>query len=352
MPLAVNYRQVALVIALIGLVVFRGPVLSGLLPFLIALVLSSLIDPMVARLQWKLRLPRSLATVLTLATLVIVCGFLLVWALNNLYSELLDLATLLPAYQQTATRVVTDLIAYMDELVQIVPDEVTAYIQDTLDGLSENAMRLVGNLTNRLLGTIAALPGAFVVGIITVLATYFFTTDKEKVNAALLRVAPLRWRPAVAEARDKVLADLAAYLKGQLVLLLISTAIAAAGLILIGSRYWMVLSIVMGMLDVIPVLGPGIIVIPWAGISLFLGNLPQAVQLVGLYAVIFAVRHLLLAKVLGDSVGVHPLLMLFALWAGIVFFGVYGILVGPVLMIVGKALWNAGLIPLAREEGS
>ncbi|OUM96371.1 MAG: sporulation integral membrane protein YtvI [Firmicutes bacterium ZCTH02-B6] len=351
MAVAVNYRKVALLAVLALVVVFRRPVLAAVLPFLVAFVLAHLIDPAVNSLQRRLRFPRPVATSVTLVLLVVVVGGALVWVATNVYNELLDLATLLPAHQRTAMRVANDLLQSIEELFQSVPEEVTAYLRESLNSLSQGFMEFVANLTNRLLGTVAALPSAAAIWVIIMLATYFFSTDRETVNNTLLRLAPAHWRPRIADARDKVLVDLGGFLRAQVVMLFISTTIAAVGLVLIGTRYWMVLSLILGILDVIPVLGPGLLLFPWAGISLFLGNLPQAVQLVGIFLVMFAARNLLQAKVLGDSVGMHPLLMLIALWVGIVVFGVYGILIGPILAIIAKALANAGIIPLPGRDG-
>jgi len=350
LAVAVNYRKVGLFVILALAVVYRRPVLEAVLPFLVAFVLAYLIEPMVMALHKRLRLPRPVAAGVTLVLLVVVVGGSLVWVMMNVYNELLDLATLLPAHQRTAMRVANDLLQSVEELFESVPDEVTAYLRQTLDRLSQRFMEIVANLTNRLLGTVAALPSAAAIWIIIMLATYFFSTDRENVNNVLLRMAPAQWRPRIADARDKVLVDLGGFLRAQLIMLFISTAIAAAGLVIIGTRYWMVLSLILGLLDVIPVLGPGLILFPWAAISVFLGNLPQAVWLVGIFVAQFATHNLLQAKVLGDSVGMHPLLMLVALWVGIVAFGVYGILVGPILAIIARALAKAGIIPLPGSE--
>lgn len=350
MAVAVNYRKVGLFVLLALAVVYRRPVLAAVLPFLVAFVLAYLIEPMVMALHQRLRLPRPVAAGVTLLLLVVVVGGSLVWVMMNVYNELLDLATLLPAHQRTAMRVANDLLQSVEELFESVPEEFTAYLRETLNSLSQRFVEFVANLTNRLLGTVAALPSAAAIWIIIMLATYFFSTDRENVNNTLLRMAPAHWRPRIADARDKVLVDLGGFLRAQLIMLFISTAIAAVGLVIIGTRYWMVLSLILGLLDVIPVLGPGLLLFPWAAISVFLGNVPQAVWLVAIFVAQFATHNLLQAKVLGDSVGMHPLLMLVALWVGIVVFGVYGILIGPILAIIARALAKAGIIPVPGSE--
>src|SRR5690606_13366427 len=154
----------------------------------------------------------------------------------------------------------------------------------------------------------------------------------------------------VADARDKILLDLGRFFKAYGVLFLISAAQAAIGLSLINARYWLVLSVIMALLDSIPIVGPGFVLVPWAVYFLYVGLLKEAVILLALFVIMFVVRQVLQPKLLGDSVGVHPLMMLLALWAGLVTVGVWGFIVGPVVVIVAKAAYDAGLFRFGADE--
>src|SRR5690606_2551252 len=155
----------------------------------------------------------------------------------------------------------------------------------------------------------------------------------------------------VADARDKILLDLGRFFKAYGVLFLISAAQAAIGLSLINARYWLVLSVIMALLDSIPIVGPGFVLVPWAVYFLYVGLLKEAVILLALFVIMFVVRQVLQPKLLGDSVGVHPLMMLLALWAGLVTVGVWGFIVGPVVVIVAQAAYDAGLFRFGADEG-
>lgn len=349
LPFSIDYRKVAVVVIIVLAIVFRGPIFAALLPFLLALVLANLLEPAVRWLQHRVRLPRIAATIVVLGVLVAVVGYGTLAISTNLYRELLELAALIPTHQKTATTIATDVLARIQEWFQDMPAEVTHILQEKFNDLSEQALDVVGTITNKLLGAAAALPGIIVVLTVTLLATYFFSKDKDIVDATLLQAAPIRVRPAVAEARDKILADLVGFFRAQFVLFVINTGIAATAMHWIGSRYWMIVSLTLGILDLIPVVGPGLILVPWAIVALLLGNVKLALQLTGLLAVMFAVRQLLQIKILGDSIGIHPMLMLFALWAGVVIIGVWGFIVSPVLLIIGKAMLNADIVSRLRQ---
>src|SRR5690606_1104416 len=109
-----------------------------------AFVLANLIDPIVTTLEQRVRLPRPAATMLTLILLAIVLGLILFWVMTKIYNELLDLATLLPAHQRTAMQVANDLLKRLEELFQAVPDEVTEYVRETLNRLSQRAIEIIG----------------------------------------------------------------------------------------------------------------------------------------------------------------------------------------------------------------
>lgn len=352
--LAIDYRKIAsLMVALaviVLIIVFRIPVVSALFPFFLALVLANVLDPIVARLQRRVRLPRAVATMLTLGLVLLTVGYGALWMLNNLYREVVELTTTLPAQQKMITRLAVELTERAQEIFDEIPAEVTSFIREYIDGLTRSGLEFIGALANNFIGSIASFPVVLVTAVITMLATYFFTTDKDVVDTNLLRIVPMRLRPTLADVRDKILIDLVGFFKAQFVLFFINTALAALWLFLSGARYWMLMSLSLGILDVIPVLGPGLVLVPWAGINLWQGSTGLAVSLIALFAAMFGVRQVLQAKILGDSIGIHPLLMLFALWTGIVIFGVWGFLIGPVIVIFGKAIWNTGAIPYFRDE--
>ncbi len=139
--------------------------------------------------------------------------------------------------------------------------------------------------------------------------------------------------------------DLLGFIKGRILMLIIATLISGIGLFLIGTRYWLLIAIAIGILDNIPpvVGGPGIIFTPWVAVNVITGDLDRAVYLTILYLVIFSVRQLSEPKIMGDSVGIHPLIMLIAIYGGIVFFGFLGIFLGPIIAILIRAATLSGL---------
>jgi predicted PurR-regulated permease PerM len=105
-------------------------------------------------------------------------------------------------------------------------------------------------------------------------------------------------------------------------------------------RYAFLLALVTAVLDALPVLGVGVVLVPYAAISLISGNTALGVGLLLLYGVITVVRQIAEPRLVGKSLGLHPILMLVSFYAGWKLFGVAGVFIGPLLVMIIKALWR------------
>ncbi len=296
-----------------------------------------------------------MAAAVGLGVLVLVLGYLGSWATSQIAHELIELSQLLPVHQRTAMEMFNSFLAWSQGIFQDLPEEMQTYVQDSVQDLARGATELAGAVINRVLTAMAAVPTITLVLVIGIVATYFFSKDRDVIQPALVNALPARMRATVATARDKILVDLGRFFKAYIILFFISATLGAVGLSFVDTKYWLVLSLTMAVLDSIPIVGPAFVLLPWAAVSLYMGAVRQAVILAVLCAVMFVVRQVLQPKLLGDSVGVHPLMMLLAIWGGLVTVGALGIIVGPVVVIIAKAIRNAGLFGKAMaddEEGA
>ena len=101
------------------------------------------------------------------------------------------------------------------------------------------------------------------------------------------------------------------YLRAQLILMLITMGQTLLGLYLLGIDYALLITLIVGFLDLLPVLGPGLIFVPWIVMAFLMNDLRLAVSLLVLYGIISIVRQLIQPKVVGDNIGIHPLETLF-----------------------------------------
>lgn len=332
------------VLATLGLlVIFSKQFATALAPFITALILAALLEPIISLLQKKLRFPRGMAVLTTLICAVLVLGYFLFAFTATIISQLNDLLKLLPQYRVNITTTLNDLVLRFEILNEGLPDVISTKISQSLTEFLASLEQAITNVITRLFNAFTGLPVFTIITLIVVVSTYFFSKDKDLLITSFMRLVPDSWQERIDHAIDRIAIDLMGFIKGRLILLMIAIIISALGLIFLNVRYWLLLAVIIAVLDNIPIVGPGFIFGPWALTTFVVGDTNRAIYIAALYLVILAVRQLTEPKIMGASIGIHPLAMLLAFYGGVVFFGSMGIFIGPLLMIIIKAAIHAGL---------
>lgn len=133
---------------------------------------------------------------------------------------------------------------------------------------------------------------------------------------------------------DNISEVIGGYVRAQALLVLISITICVIGFTVIGAKSPLAMGLFAGVMDIIPVLGPGTLIVPWAIWSLAIGRFGFGVGLLIIYAAVSIIRYILEPKVVGDRVGLHPLAALAAIFIGMRMFGLMGLILGPIVLAV------------------
>ncbi|BAS28354.1 sporulation integral membrane protein YtvI [Limnochorda pilosa] len=325
--------------------VFGARLIVALAPFVLAAVASAVLHPLVRRLSGGLRLPRPLAVLLSLTLVLLVMGGLTAGLALLVAAQVNDALQSFPLYQEILQQQLDRLLAWVNHWYVLLPPTVIELARENTQsvlGALESAFFSAGQA---LLGLVTAVPVILGVLAVALIATYFVSRDWDLVKAAVLRLIPRRHRQLLREVPARLWADALRYVRAQLVLIAITTGVSMAGLLVIGVNQWLVLGLVGGMLDVLPVLGPGLLYVPWGLYALLTGEVGLGAGVVVLYLVASGVRQMVEARVVGESLGVHPLLTLAGLYLSATLFGLAGFLLAPLLIVLGKAAWESGLIP-------
>lgn len=311
-----------------------------LMPFVVALLLALFLEPMVRLFMDKGRMGRGAAAGLSMLLVFGGIGVLLSLLVTRLVVELIDLSQSLPYYSQP----VQDFIARAVEQGKIFifqyPD-INRRIGENLGSLTDRISDLAGSLANFLLHFATALPGAVLGIIVTLIATYFFIRDRRLIVNLWLESMPAPWGGRVLEVSREVAGAFLAYVRAQAVLISLSTIQAIVGLYIIGAEYALTMGLLIGIFDMIPVLGPAAIIIPWAAWSFISGSTAFGIKLIVLYLLIWLVRQTLEARVVAGNLGLHPLAVLAAMYIGLKTLGVPGLILGPILLIAVQAAMKA-----------
>lgn len=325
-------------------------VLPFVFPFVLALFLAVFIDPAVAGLE-RMRLPRSVGAAVVIVAVLGLAAFVLVVGMVRLGLELVDLMGSLPVgYQQLVdlAGAATDLLG---QFSATLPPVLKQVLDRQLTGTYQAVVGILNGVLASLQNLLAALPGLAMVFLITAIATYLISRDKVVIRSFLLGWVPREWRTGVIAIKADVLASTVGLIKAQAVLVFLTFLVVLGSLSILGVRYALTMAVLAALLDVLPVLGPSLLFIPWAIYAFLAGDASLAVWLLVLYGAVALVRGVAQPYVIGERLGLHPLTVLVALYLGVKVWGAAGFIYGPLVAIVLKAAMASGLLPAGPSGG-
>lgn len=311
----------------------------ALIPFILAGIITIFIEPLVNLLHNKTKLSRSAAVGLSLLTVIGGLGTIITLIILRLVAELIDLSVSLPLYARPIEDKINGLIEQGRLFYFKLPQGVAKGLQESLnlDTISGRLSDMAGTLANSLLRIAGAVPGTIMVILVTLIATYFISRDRRIIGRLWVKVIPAPWGERSLEVGREVAGAFLSYVRAQFILISITIIQSIIGLQIIGAGYALTMGLVIGFFDMIPVLGPGTVIIPWAIWSFASGSGIFGMKLLVLYLLIMVVRQVLEAKVVAANLGLHPLAVLVAIYVGLKTLGVTGLVMGPILLIAAQA---------------
>ena len=296
------------------------------LPFMLAWGLALLLRPLNARLTRKSGLPYRLVSVLTLLLSLLAAFGLLFLLGSRLVAELRAAIGALSEGDLPFLSRITGLFSDGDGTGGALDTLVGTLIDRGVEALLSALPPLVG-------GLVLSLPSALLFLLVSVVAAFYFSLDLARVHAAIRRLLPHSVANALSSLRADALRYGLLYVRSYLILAGVILLIMLLGLSILGVRYALLLSIVLAAVDILPVLGIGVVLVPWAIVAMALGDTALGIGLLVLFATAEILRQVIEPRLLGAALGVHPLLSLFSLYLGARLFGLFGIILGPVIAV-------------------
>ncbi len=337
---------VTIVLAILALI-FLPKLISFFLPFVVAFILSLIANPVVRFMERKIKIKRKHGS----AILIILVIALLIGLIYLLGSILV----------REALRLVQDLPSIADQLSELMKklsvqfahiyDSLPLGLKDVLSGLSKSgkdswAQFLEGVKApsfNEASDYLANIGNGVFMAIVTVLATYFIIADRDKMSETANRVFPESIRKGYSLVASNFKTAIGGYFKAQFKIMLILIIVMFLTFALLGIEYGLLLAIVIGLIDLLPVLGTGIVFWPWATVDFINGNYVRAVVILVLYLLCQIIKQVLQPKMVGDSIGVSPFLSLLFMFIGYRLQGLLGLILGIPIGLVFVSFYRLGL---------
>lgn len=331
-------------IALIILAIFIFTRLwKYIVPFIIAYFFASIIEPVVKFIENKLRIPRKIGTVFSILFVLGIIGSIIGFLISRLIKEIKAVYLNLEINMDTITEFFNRIIDKVNDIFIQLPDQITDLLSKGLQDFANNLQSILGKIVDWLQASIQAamyLPQILIFIIVTLLATYFMSSDKNTIIRFLDVQIPTDWLDKTKSITKNVFTALFGWMRAQLILTSITFSELLAGFLIIGIDNALLLAIIISLVDVLPVLGAGTVLIPWSIINLILGNAKLGLSTALLYVIILFVRQLIEPKVLGKQIGVHPLFTLAGMYIGLKLWKVPGMFIGPLAIVSLKYIFE------------
>jgi len=336
------------VFAMIVLVILLYALFTVGLPFLLAILFAVLLEPVNSLLVRNARLPRAVAVTITCTLfLLLLLGIFALMGIK-IISQFQDLWSSAPHYINETSHYIRDAIARTELLYETLPPDVAQQIQAGLDYLTASlvdaAKSVLGAMSGSFLNLIKMIPNAFVFLIVFLVALYLFCWGLPRFKGAVMTFFHEDSKTKVEQVFSALHKSIFGFLKAQVFLSLMTYVITLAGFLLLKVKYALAIALLVVIVDILPILGVGSVLVPWSVFSLLSSNLTLGIGLLVLFIVITVVRRTIEPKVLGNSVGIGAIPALVSLYVGFELVGVVGLFLGPVVIIIFQAMRRAGLM--------
>ncbi len=349
-------------------------ILPLIMPFVVAFVVAAIIQPVTRFCNKHLKLPKKLCSALFILLFYGTIGVGLVYLFIWLISELVGFVNTVPTYLNDLAATIeassqediadffsvlpswlsTPLEQFVVNLSEDVPGKLTEYAELISKQIQLSSLWSVGtNTIGKIIDLLLNIPGIIVVVVVTIIATFFIGLDYDGLTDMIMKAFPKRARPTVEKVKRYTADTVVGLLKTYILLMTLTFAELALGFAainLIGEyigikiEYVVLLALLIAFVDILPVLGVGAVLIPWALVDFLIGEWQLGTMLLVLYIIIIIIRNYLEPKIIGTKYGMHPLITLVAIYIGGKLFGVVGIFALPLTLIICKRLYDVGAI--------
>ncbi|WP_346662567.1 sporulation integral membrane protein YtvI [uncultured Merdimonas sp.] len=347
----INFLYFAIIIAAIFFALQFA--LTLLFPFVAALFIAYILKHPINFIARKTKIPKKLAAVLMVLLFYGTIGTFLVLASIRAFSFATDLVQRLPSiFRIYMNPVLTDLF---DQLEQAL-EQADSNILDTVDYLWSQFMQslrsIVSNLSLTSMEAISdvasSLPMLFIKMLLMVISTFFIAMDYERLTGFCMRQLNGWARDIFLQVQKYVVGTLFVCIRSYALIMSITFMELFLGLSLFRVDYALLIALCIAIFDILPVLGTGGIMIPWAVITAILGDYPMALKLFGLYIFITIVRNIIEPKIVGSQIGLHPVVTLVSMFAGVQLFGVVGLFGFPIGLSLLMHLNRTGTVKIFK----
>ena len=314
------------------------------MPFLVAFIISLLIEPVIRILMKRLKTPRKISAIIVFTIVLSIFIGLISWGIITIISEAANMLNGLNSFVGMLADQSQSLISKFNFNKFQLSDQINKILSNSANNFLSDLSNYLRTLLNKIVTTLTSIPTIGLYIIITILALYFICTDKIYMIDQLEHHFPEKWVKKIGYYTRKIIKSLGCYLKAEIILVLISFVISIVGLYIFkfigfNIQYPLMAALGIGFVDALPIFGSGTIMVPWAIVSATNGDYRLGVAILSLWGLMSIIRQLIEPKIVSKQIGIHPIFTLIAMYTGFKISGLLGLFIGPIVLIVLKNIF-------------
>ena len=337
------FKKLCIMLVIAGIFYIAFKLSIFYVPFIIAYIISLIVEPVIKWINKKVNISRKVSSIIVLVTIFLILMGIIILGGIKLVSETTNLLGGLNSYLDKSLKFIEQIKQSLFNF-NLSKDVINIFEKSTTDFINS-----IGNYIKDLLTItlkyITSIPNILINVIITILATYFITSDKFYILDRMEHHLSKKMVGKIIKHAKEITSSLGKFLKAEITLSIITFIVVLTGLnilYLLGMEveYPILMAILIGFVDALPILGAGGIMIPWAIILLLNKNISLSVSIFGLYIFTVVEKQLLEPKLVSNHIGIHPIFTLIAMYTCFRIIGVIGLLLGPIILIIFKNVFS------------
>jgi sporulation integral membrane protein YtvI len=342
-------KMLLLIVIFLSIYVVIKYLIPFFLPFVVAFILAIINEPFIRFLHKHTKLPRKISSAISLLLTLSIIAVIVTLGILKIYNEIIVLQGHVGTYVTDFSKVYAEWTKQISSFYDTLPHAITGALDSQLMNITPKIESILAGTATYLINTISSVPTVAVFIVMTILSTYFMSSGRIEIRAFIYKQMPESWADEFRGIKKETFHSLIGYFRAILLLVSITFVEVLIGLSILRVEYVVLMAVLVGLSDAIPLFGTSIVYVPWIVLNLFTGNVSLAIGLLVIWAVGFIIRQFLEPKIIGKQIGLHPLVTLMSIYVGLSIFGLIGVFVGPISLIIIKNLQNAGLFTLWVE---
>ncbi len=328
-------------------------VVPVMMPFIIAFVIVWFMKIPAKWIAKKTNLPEHYLRMITVAifygiivTLIMTVGFKISDFVKNFANDIPSF------YQNKILPIISQVYSFVEENIAKIEPDFLAELEKMFTQLLTNLGQFVTKLSVTLVKVVSnfatRIPSLFIKLIITIVSSFFIAADYDKLFYWLNRIMPDKTMNGLRTLKKYAADVLIQYLRSYFLIFCITCVELSIGLSILKIPYPIGIAIIIAIFDIMPIVGLGGVLIPWAVIALVLTKYKLAIGLLILYIIITVIRNVIEPKIIGMQIGLPPLATLVGMVVGLNLFGIIGLFGIPITLSICLQLHRKGLLHLPK----